>query len=105
MVCFQVDFPSPISRFLILGSIILIAAVGFLMLLNFMKNITMLRQHVANVAAAVLPEKINCLDSHIQEDFIFIEQALDILVEEIDHLNRIGEQQMRAAHELRERAR
>jgi hypothetical protein len=98
----KADQASPYIPVFIFSMMMIIASAGFVMLLKFPKNIIQLRQHIADLAEGVLPEKINLIDTQNSDDLMFIENGLNIILQEMHHRIELVEEKLRVEHTLRE---
>lgn len=102
MIWIQPERMTTSSRVFIAVSTTILAVAGFLILMKFPKNIIKLRQHIADVAAGTLPERISLLNTHSSDDLKFIENGLNMIVREMREQVEQAERQQRVEHELRE---
>ncbi len=96
------DLTSPYIQLVIFTMMMIISSAGFIMLLKFPRNIIKLRQHIAEVASGVLPDKINLMDTHSSDDLMFIETGLNVILQEMHHRIEFVEEKLRVEHDLRE---
>jgi hypothetical protein len=94
----QTESLSPCALGLIILSTIIMAASGFLILLNIQKNMIKLRQSLAEPAAEILPDRTDLIDTHCSDDLLFVEQSLNIILQEMQHRCEFADQKQRVEH-------
>ncbi len=89
------------DQIIVFISTVLLSIAGLLILLKFPINIIRLRQYVTNVATGILPDQINLLNTQSSDDLKYIENGLNIVLEEMRRQVETAKEVQRAEEKLR----
>ncbi len=89
------------DQIIVFISALVLSIAGLLILLKFPKNIIRLRQYVTDVATGILPDQINLLNTQSSDDLKYIENGLNIVLEEMRRQVETAKEVQRAEAKLR----
>ncbi len=102
MLWLEPDLMNRHIQMIIYCSILAQATAGFLLILKFPRNIIRLRQCITEVASGTLPEQVRLLNTRSSDDLQFIEQGLNLIIQEMKQQVAVAQQKEKKERALRE---